>query len=203
MEIDMMHPCNIFFDMDGVLVVYEEADYVPKAPGAPKPYLGIPHYFAHLKPDEKAIRMFQFCAESGLHLDPPRYPTVLSSAFGEEPYFTETVADKRAWIREHIGANAKLLALFAKTGTQDAMDKVATAELEFGRPLCVTDILIDDLNANLRSWKSAGGTAVKYLNGINSRTDEFPCLTTDEAGAAGALDMLMQLDSILKQACDR
>lgn len=29
-------------------------------------------------------------------------------------------------------------------------------------------ILIDDFNPNLRNWEAAGGTAVKYINGLNS-----------------------------------
>lgn len=30
------------------------------------------------------------------------------------------------------------------------------------------DILIDDYNENLELWREYGGTAVKYLNGINN-----------------------------------
>ena len=30
------------------------------------------------------------------------------------------------------------------------------------------DILIDDYNPNLYSWMSRGGTAIKYINNVNS-----------------------------------
>jgi hypothetical protein len=37
-----------------------------------------------------------------------------------------------------------------------------------GIELSKKDILVDDYNPNLLAWEVAGGTAVKYLNGINS-----------------------------------
>lgn len=40
--------------------------------------------------------------------------------------------------------------------------------LEVGRPLNISDILVDDYQPNLILWARAGGTPVKILNGVNS-----------------------------------
>jgi 5'(3')-deoxyribonucleotidase len=49
-----------------------------------------------------------------------------------------------------------------------------------GMNLTKQDILVDDYKRNLVSWASAGGTAIKYINGINSVGD-WPGLYIDKS----------------------
>jgi hypothetical protein len=42
-----------------------------------------------------------------------------------------------------------------------------------------TSILIDDFNDNLHEWKVAGGTAIKLLNHMNSKTKKYTCVTKE------------------------
>jgi hypothetical protein len=43
----------------------------------------------------------------------------------------------------------------------------------FGIDINQDCILIDDYNHNLKEWASNGGTAVKYVNGINDKNRSF------------------------------
>lgn len=56
-----------------------------------------------------------------------------------------------------------------------------------GMNLSKSDILIDDYNKNLYAWQNAGGTSIKYINGVNSVGDwpgvfiDSNTMTVDEA----------------------
>ena len=41
------------------------------------------------------------------------------------------------------------------------------------RKLGKMDILVDDHTPNLKRWETAGGTGVKWLNGINGKNGRF------------------------------
>ena len=62
------------------------------------------------------------------------------------------------------------------------------------RTLSKKDVLIDDWNPNLQMWEKHGGTAIKYLNGINSADSWAGLKITEEMTADEIVEMLLSLD---------
>lgn len=148
---------NVFFDMDGVLAqyertAYEKPDFLWKKPDY--------HYFSTVKPDQKAIDLFNLCQK-----EPNTNAFILTSVLNNGPICLEQIMDKMAWIQKHI-PNTDLKKQFIpsvsiKTRTIQAM------LFQNKNNIYPSDILIDDYNPNLKAWQDAGGTAMKYLNGLN------------------------------------
>lgn len=148
---------NVFFDMDGVLAqyertAYEKPDFLWKKPGS--------HYFSTVKPDQKAIDLFNLCQK-----EPDTNTFILTSVLNNGPICLEQIMDKMAWIQKHI-PNTDLKKQFIpsvsmKTRTIQAM------LFQNKNNIHPSDVLIDDYNPNLKAWQDAGGTGIKYLNGLN------------------------------------
>ena len=85
---------NVFFDMDGVLAqyertAYEKPDFLWKKTGS--------HYFSTVKPDQKAIDLFNLCQK-----EPGTNTFILTSVLNNGPICLEQITDKMAWIQKHI-----------------------------------------------------------------------------------------------------
>lgn len=145
---------RIYFDMDGVLARYERHAYK-----GPNPlYLdNTKHYYKSVPQDARMSIVFeQMLEEKKVDI------FVLSSLSKIGSHFIHQKHDKSDWLTENhptfdLGNFIPVMA-----------EKRTIAEYLTGRPLTVTDILIDDYNKNLNAWKEAGGTAIKYINGENS-----------------------------------
>ena len=83
---------------------------------------------------------------------------VISSVI-DEPH---VIADKNSWLDEHIPEVDNDHRIFCKCGENKA-HKVREATGRFDG-YCV---LLDDYSVNLHQWEKSGGTAIKFLNGIN------------------------------------
>ncbi len=142
----------ICFDMDGVLVIYEWDAYLGENPK----YLQ-PGYYRTCKPDEVAIRLIEYCMKM--------LPLDTFIATGVDPRCRNgMVLDKLWWIDKYIPD----FDIGTKFVANSLMDKSALFEQLRMSGLNRHDVLIDDYNPRLYNWEMRGGTAIKYLNGINS-----------------------------------
>lgn len=71
--------------------------------------------------------------------------------------------DKTEWLLTNV--TIAMDSKFVPSTTKKA-DVIST---RLGRKLTPRDILIDDFNEELNAWKEAGGTAIKYVNDVNTK----------------------------------
>ena len=71
--------------------------------------------------------------------------------------------DKTEWLLTHV--TIAMDSKFVPSTTKKA-DVIST---RLGRKLTPRDILIDDFNEELNAWSEAGGTAIKYVNDVNTK----------------------------------
>lgn len=169
---------TIWFDMDGVAVVYIMDDYLSGKWQIPNS-----HYFLNQLPDENACRLIE--------LTHHQYPNVnLITNITQDPaIMSEHIADKRQWIADQLPyLKEREIHLI----TQHKADYV---QQYLNRRLRPSDILISDYHKDLTPWQTAGGTTIKYLNGINSPTDQHHCLSWREA----PLKSFQQLQKIIRE----
>ena len=145
----------VFTDMDGVVAVYERASFVEREDGT-LPYMdpGI-HYFSTRLPDRRIIDAYERIAKKHEF-------RVLSNIVDDPTVSDEHEEDKKKWVKEHmpyIDVDKQLFVI--------KEPKYKTAERILNRKLEKTDVLISDYKNDIYPWIEAGGTAVKYLNGIN------------------------------------
>lgn len=144
----------VFFDMDGVAAVYERHAYVPDNNGvAPFADEGL-HYFRSVSVDEYALEMIRMCIRAGI-----------------DTYLLSKADPAKPWIRQdkHIWAKANIPEIPAEKILIAESDKAETVMVRHQiRELDKRMILVDDFNPNLDDWESAGGTSIKYLNGVNN-----------------------------------
>lgn len=152
------HPANhlyVFLDMDGVLAAWRREDYVGDDPV----YLRLDgHHFANLPASLPAIllareisgeRSCSLCIASNIKEHP-------ETAIGREHLY-----DKMLWLSKNLPGLDVERVVIAETPKQIAVSA------EMGRALGPNDVLVDDFNDNLVAWRTAGGCAVKWLNGDN------------------------------------
>lgn len=143
---------TFYIDMDGVLVRYQHHAYTGIHPIWLQPGR---HYFQHLLPDHTVIGIM-----SRLHNTGETVKILTALPQGHSISQTEHIPDKKLWIQNHMpwfDINHDFIYTY-----QNKADILTHTK----NP--ASHILIDDYNINLNAWKKAGGTAVKYLNGINT-----------------------------------
>lgn len=142
----------VCWDMDGVLAIYDRDAYTGKNPR----YLE-EGYFRTCKPDERAIRLIKYCMRM--------LPLDTFIATGVHPdYRNKMILDKLWWIDHYIPE----FDIGTRFIASSSMDKSALFEHIRMTGLNRHDVLIDDFNPRLFNWEMRGGTAIKYLNGVNS-----------------------------------
>lgn len=159
----------VYFDMDGVLVVYDWGGYkinpdtglmLYETPGS--------HYFLHREKDYLAIELFKYCLE--IFGDDV---CVITSVSKKPDIRYEQISDKMAWLYKEVpefDIGSKFIAV-----SSDKRNFIMGIR---GMSLNRRDILVDDWKVNLYKWAMSGGTAVKYLNGINC-SNSWAGLTID------------------------
>lgn len=144
-----------YFDMDGVLAKYDYDGYKGKKPA----FTDIKkHYFLDRDADFTILEVFEILYEkySG-------YVKVLTTVSKERDIRNHQTFDKMHWLLRFIpDFNIGEDFIAVTTDKRDIIQKIK------GMNLAPSDLLIDDYNINLEKWKEFGGTAIKYLNGINS-----------------------------------
>lgn len=154
----LIHTKTIWSDQDGVIAVYEPKAYRQHLNPNTTPVFFLPnvHYYATVKPDEKIIAAYQ-----QLNQEIPLQ--ILTNLTDDMILAQEHEADKIQWTKTHMP-----FLNIAEQYHPIHIPKWKFATRYLKRSLQPTDILISDFNNDLIPWKHAGGTAVKYLNGINS-----------------------------------
>lgn len=175
-----------FFDMDGVIAVYDRWAYSMPSPLDPSVRIYEDErlrYFRHCTPDPAAMALLRAACASEM----PAY--VLTTVRPDLPWVR---FDKVAWLAAHapwFDASTRLIVADSdKAQTVMAVHRIAG--LHAGM------VLFDDYNRNLSDWEAAGGTAVKWLNGLNtagswpghrlSREDAMDALGVREGGPHGS-----------------
>lgn len=147
-----MKHLNIYFDMDGVLAQYEKNAYNSYNPIALQHGS---HYFQTVAPDKRAIDIFRACHNQCN----TKILTVLNK---EGSLFLEQYNDKRIWLESQSIPSNLLIPVMG----EEKCDLITST---INTNLTKDYILIDDFNHNLECWRKAGGLAIKYLNGENSK----------------------------------
>lgn len=148
----MHNKVHFYFDMDGVLSVFDEQASLDKPFNIPGS-----HYFRTCMPDEDAIELFKTLntRNNTMH--------VLTRIFYEiddpvilKQIIDETVIDKREWLNEHVSPDVDYIAL-QQTGAKSViLDNIPSTERIF-------HVLIDDDPRILQDWVDHGGSGIQWL----------------------------------------
>lgn len=155
---------NYWIDMDGVLAQYDWNGYKGPNPPYLDPHA---HYFRERIPDKKMLTVIE-CLNSKY----PGHVYVLTRVSERGRLFLRQVSDKAEWLAEHcpfLNLEEQFIPIVSeKNNFVQAFYRPVRLGMSRG------DILIDDYNKNLDAWDKAGGTAVKYCNGINTPNKNEP-----------------------------
>ncbi len=134
---------RLFIDMDGVLArFHDEENYLVRMYNA--------GFFENLRPFGEmlqAVKLFMRCN--------PHIEVFILSSLIDSPFCAD---EKRRWLRRYLPEARNVLLV------PQGVDKS-----DFIGELTPLDVLIDDYNKNLFSWKASGGRAIKLVNNINHR----------------------------------
>lgn len=169
----MANLVTLWFDKDGVLAKYDYSLYEGEY-GAPAPWLvHNAHVYRNLEPYEnmcKAVR--NLYAQTNNVRAESRFCNVrVLTSVSDGITLAEHVIDGAAWCLSNVGIQSK--DFYACAVQKQSIPIGLRSEIK------KTDVLLDDYKPNLLKWQAAGGTAVKVVNGINSISDDYPCVHVD------------------------
>lgn len=133
---------RIFVDMDGTLTEWNNVEK--------EDVLYEQGYYENLKPNEILLQEIKNLIYQGEDI------YILSSFLNESKY---ALQEKQNWLKKYLPELSDDKKIFVKYGD----NKTAYIPNKIG----LNDYLIDDYTKNLLEWKEAGGTGIKFLNGIN------------------------------------
>lgn len=175
---------NYYFDMDGVLVPYEREAYEGDHPLFIQPQQ---HYFRWLSTDKLMVAFANYLLEKGKKV------YVITSVKPDSVIFNEHLHDKYHWLDVNMPLLDRDNVFFCVTTKSDCASYIQS------RKLSRRDVLVDDFNRNLVEWEKSGGTAIKYLNGLNS-PESFSGYTVDHTLSFDALcESFITLQNKLKE----
>lgn len=170
---------TIWCDMDGVIVVYEPDGFKGDNP----PFL-IPnsHYFRHCTPDDRIIQALKLLHEI-YHVKIKIISNVLPTLKNEH------TNDKEKWLKQNLpflNINDDFKAIIVPK-----VDYVM--KIKKTKNLTPKDVLISDFNNDLKPWSDAGGTAIKYANGINNPHSHDGCHISETSTAKQIANQLIDM----------
>lgn len=167
----------IYNDMDGYLILYDYDMYEHHEGRPDWDTLGA-HAFADGKADPFAKQVTKRLAAMMVN---DMYILTTICSHDNPDIRNEQIFDKmNTIIREYPFLNLCNF-ITCESDKRNAISKFK------GMKLTKSDILIDDYKKNLAAWRNAGGTAIKYINGINSVGDwpgpyiDSTTMTVDQA----------------------
>lgn len=154
------HVPTLWSDEDGVIAVYEPSAYRTPVNEEGHTLFTLPgsRYFLSCRPDTTMIEAYRLL--DAMNAVPVH---VITNITEDDPLSKEHTEDKYEWTKKVMP--------FINMHTQFSVIRIpkhAFASEMLQRKLLPTDILISDYNHDLIPWEEAGGTGIKYLNGINS-----------------------------------
>lgn len=152
---------RLFVDMDGVLakwINHNNPDGTPKTWDETYEILTENGYYASLPPIQTMVDSVNNLIKQHSEVD----IYILSAALPDTDH-SSPKTDKRIFLKKHMAEKLYQNPIFVTYG----QSKNAVIEKCTGKPISVTDILLDDYSPNCEGWKQAGGTAIKISNGIN------------------------------------
>ena len=146
---NMKKDFRLFFDMDDTLTDFSKGDseFLTK--------MYEEGYFLDLKPFpflNEVNKIAAFCPEN----------IFIISACLQTPFCRK---EKTEWLKKNLPAAMKENILFTRVGKA----KHNFVKWKLHRKIDKYDILIDDYSKNLIEWENAGGTAIKFKNGFNTK----------------------------------
>lgn len=132
---------RIFVDMDGTLAKWNNV---------PPENLYEKGYYENLRPNQDLINQIKELINDGEDI------YILSSFLYDSNY---ALSEKNIWLDKYLPEIPFEKRIFVRYG-ESKKDYIENG-------ITLSDYLIDDYTKNLLEWRSAGGTGIKYLNGIN------------------------------------
>lgn len=134
---------RLFVDMDGTLArFHDENSYLNR--------MYEPEFFLKLQPFKKVVDSIKLFIRCNPHIE-----VVILSSLIDSPY---CALEKKAWLKHYLPEVKEIILVPAG---EDKADYVGD--------LTSLDVLLDDYNKNLNSWRRAGGRSVKLVNNINHK----------------------------------
>lgn len=168
---------RLFFDMDGVLAVYETSAYQSVAGEVPTFEDAQRHYFRSCLPDERMVEVARALRDT--------VPTAYLTKIHNDIAIAATqFADKVDWLRaqglsndpldgSHSSEYPCIPDIIACLCTDDCPTKAEWLARVLDTRPHAGDILIDDRNEELQSWTRMGGVSIKYCNGYSNSIDSW------------------------------
>lgn len=187
---------NIFFDMDGVLAEYEPEAYQEIDNQRPAYIDKKKHYYLHVKPDEYMLALTQTLATKLRIQHKVKANLIPITRLHPTPHVgMYQKRDKEKWLKQYYPHLDPLCSCISFDKNNDSFrnTKAGTLESFYGKILSETDILIDDYNNELENWQIANGTAIKYLNRVNSADSWEGVYFNPNVAATHTIEWLMTL----------
>ena len=136
----------LYFDMDGVLAIFDEQDAVTKPFMTPNS-----HYFRHCWPDSTTIRLMH-----EFHEKPNIQVNILTRILNIPNMIHEWSEDKAAWAADNCAAMYDRIIITTKPNKAGILAEIPEQKRR-------QHVLIDDDPMILDTWQAVGGTSIQYL----------------------------------------
>jgi hypothetical protein len=167
---------NIYIGIDGVLSKYNSKVHDMNKDQSDISY-NDDRFFQNAEVDEKMIKVakklltFIYDTKRQINIGSLNFVSSISNKSSDALLQCQ---DKTEWLLTNVTITTD--SRFVPSATKKA-DVIST---RLGRKLTPRDILIDDFNEELNAWSEAGGTAIKYINDVNTK-ESYNGLYLDKA----------------------
>lgn len=167
---------NIYIGIDGVLSKYNSKVHDMNKEQPTISYKD-DRFFQNAEIDEKMIKVAQkllnfiYDTKRQINIGSLNFVSSISNKSSDALLQCQ---DKTEWLLTNVTIATD--SRFVPSATKKA-DVIST---RLGRKLTPRDILIDDFNEELNAWSEAGGTAIKYINDVNTK-ESYNGLYLDKA----------------------
>ena len=155
-----------YFDLDGVTMLYKRELYLERKDGPPLYLRKNGHVFRDLEPDPWALYFIH-----SLIGYTRTHPSLDNRNEHDEVYILTSIAPGPMFNEHFHDKLVRTLELIPQLSIDNMLisvgNKCDCVEFILDHQLTQDDILFDDWNINLRSWRDAGGIAIKYINNFN------------------------------------